>query len=129
MKNKFLLSIFFAIAGLIAVGFISYFASKENKRNDQIEVEIEKLRQEADKLRQNNQDMEEKIVYFETPEFQEKIAKEKLNLQKENENVAIIKSNPATKEENKENKNIEQTISFPEKPNYVKWWNFFFGID
>lgn len=129
MKNKIFLSTILAITGLVAIGFISYFALKENKRNEQIEVEIEKLRQEAGKLRQNNQDMKEKIVYFETPEFQEKIAKEKLNLQKDNENVAIIKSSPAIKGESEEGENTEQTISFPEKPNYVKWWNFFFGID
>jgi cell division protein FtsB len=126
MKNKFILSIILAVAGLIAVGFISYFAVKENKRNKQIEMEIEKLRQEAVKLRQNNQDMKEKIVYFETPEFQEKIAKEKLNLQKDNENVAIIKTAPILKEKDEEGK-IEQSITYPEKPNYVKWWDYFFG--
>ncbi len=89
-------------------------------------MEIGKLKQEADKLRQNNQDMKEKIVYFETPEFQEKIAKEKLNLQKDNENVAIIKSAPVLKEKNQE---VEsgQAISYPEKPNYAKWWDHFFG--
>lgn len=126
MKNKFFLSTFLAIIGLIAVGFISYFAIKENRRNKQIEMEIGKLKQEADKLRQNNQDMKEKIVYFETPEFQEKIAKEKLNLQKDNENVAIIKSAPVLKEKNQE---VEsgQAISYPEKPNYAKWWDHFFG--
>lgn len=94
MKKRSFFSILFAIIGLVVAGWISYYAVKESKRSRQIENEIETLRQEAEKLRQNNQNMSEKIGYFDTAEFQEKIAKEKLNLQKEDENVAIIKPSP-----------------------------------
>jgi cell division protein FtsB len=128
MKRRSFFSILFTIIGLVAAGWISYYAFKENRRSRQIENEIETLRQEAEKLRQNNQDISEKIGYFDTPEFQEKTAKEKLNLQKENENVAIIKPSPALRDTSSGTGSdvSQKEISAPEAPNYQKWWNYFF---
>ncbi len=127
MRKGSFFSILFVIVGLAVAGWISYYALKESKRSRQIESEIEILRQETEKLRQNNQDMSEKIEYFNTPEFQEKIAKEKLNLQKEGENVAIIKPSPSLRISENEDAAIPQKEnSFPEKPNYKKWWDYFF---
>lgn len=128
MGKKSFFSILFVIIGVIAAGSISYFAVKENKRNKQIEGEIEILRQEAEKLRQNNQEMKERIVYFETPEFQEKVAKEKLNLQKENENVAIIKPSPSFTENAvpPEKEEVPSGGNTIQKQNYSKWWDYLF---
>ncbi len=128
MGKKSFFSILFVIIGVIAAGSISYFAVKENKRNKQIEGEIEILRQEAEKLRQNNQEMKERIVYFETPEFQEKVAKEKLNLQKENENVAIIKPSPSFTENTvpQEKEDVPSGGNTAQKQNYSKWWDYLF---
>lgn len=113
--------------GLVASGFIGYSAIKENQRNKQIENEIEALQEEAQKLRQNNQDMQEKILYYDTSDFQEKIAKDKLNLQKENENVAIIKPTPTLKESKADN-SVDNESKMPEeeKSNYQKWIDYFF---
>ena len=128
MGKKSFFSILFVIIGIIAAGSISYFAVKENKRNKQIEGEIEILRQEAEKLRQNNQEMKERIVYFETSEFQEKVAKEKLNLQKDNENVAIIKPSPSFTENvvSQEKEEVLSGENNVQKQNYSKWWNYLF---
>jgi len=127
MKKRSFFSILLTIIGLLVAGWISYYALKENKRSRQIESEIEILRQEAEKLRQNNQDMSEKIGYFDTQEFQEKTAKEKLNLQKEDENVAIIKPSPVLQNtDNSEEAFRQKEISAPEAPNYQKWWDYFF---
>ena len=113
---------------LIAAGFVSYKALQEAKRSRQIEKEIEALRQEADKIRQDNGNLQEKIAYFETQDFQEREAKEKLNFQKPDENVAVIKPAPETENLAKANKADEnQTQGKTEKiPNYKKWWNKFF---
>lgn len=126
MGKKSFFSVLFAIVGIIVAGWISCFTFKENKRNKQIENEINILRQEAEKLRENNQEMKEKITYFETPEFQEKMAKEKLNLQKENENVAIIKPSPVAKNTQVTGESDVPRKEIQEKPNYVKWWDYFF---
>ncbi|MFH0969633.1 MAG: septum formation initiator family protein [Patescibacteria group bacterium] len=127
MGKRSFFSIIFIIFGIIIAGWISYFAFKENRRNKQIENEISSLRQEADKLRQNNGDMKEKITYFETPEFQERIAKEKLNLQKENENVAVIKPSPVLRGGNAESQETKNVVAETDsRPNYVRWWDYFF---
>ena len=126
MGKKSFFSILFAIAGIIIAGYISYFALKENKRTRQIESEINNLRTEAEKLRQNNQEMGDKISYFETPEFQERIAKEKLNLQKENESVAIIKPSPVLRNKQSEEETTPAKESATQKPSWEKWWDYFF---
>jgi cell division protein FtsB len=126
MGKKSFFSIAFIIVGIIVAGWISYFAFKENKRNRQIEAEIDNLRTEAGNLRQNNQEMTDKISYFETPEFQERVAKEKLNLQKENESVAIIKPSPVLRGEEKEEETAIGEEFIKERPNYEKWWDYFF---
>ena len=126
MGKKSFFSIVFVIIGISVAGWISYFSLKENKRNRQIEAEINNLRTEAENLRQNNQEMTEKISYFETPEFQERVAKEKLNLQKENENVAIIKPSPVLRNEEIAGETVISKDITTEKPNYEKWWDYFF---
>jgi cell division protein FtsB len=126
MKSKSFFSILFVIVGIVIAGWISYFAFEENKRNRQIESEINTLRSEAINLRQNNQDMKEKISYFDTSEFQEKIAKEKLNLQKDNENVAIIKPSPVLRDKQVAGENIDIKETAKENSNQRKWWDYFF---
>lgn len=114
------------LAGIILAAFILYAAIKEYQRSQQIEAEIESLRQEAEEIRGVNEDLQEKVSYFRTSDFQEKIAKEKLSLQKQGEEVAVIKPSISDEaqviqaEENKEEKIKE------ELPNYMKWLNQFF---
>ncbi len=105
---------------------IAVLSFKEAKRNNQINDEIEKLRQEADKIRANNKELREKISYYQTPEFQERVAKEKLNLQKPDEQVVVVKPSPYYEEieknlNNNPGQKPEENIS-----NYKKWWNYFF---
>ena len=126
MAKKSFFSILFIVAGIIVAGWISYFALKESKRNRQIESEINTLRSEAENLRQNNQEMSDKISYFETPEFQERIAKEKLNLQKEDENVAVIKPSPVLRSDQTAQETADTKEVVAEKPAYEKWWDYFF---
>lgn len=127
-KKKSFFTFLFIPACLVIIGFIAYSAIKENSRNRQIQKEIEALKQEAEKIKTTNQELQEKNQYFSTQDFQEKIAKEKLNLQKENENVVVVKPSPSSivLGESKEN-NSEKKTTGPEIPNYKKWWNYFFG--
>ncbi len=118
-----LLIILLGIGAIVAVSFVSY---KEAKRNQQINGEIEAMRQEAEKIRKNNENLKEKISYFETPAFQEGVAKEKLNLQKPDEQVVIVKPSEyyESREENPTGSQEEKTEET--MPNYLKWWNQFF---
>ena len=127
-KLRFILSNILVIALLVAIGFISLKAFKEMQRKKQIEKEISDLKAEAEKVRKDNQDLTDKITYFESPEFQEWEAKRKLNFQKPDENVVIVKPSPSKADESGGSADQAQqgTQSLKDIPNYIKWWNQFF---
>lgn len=116
----------FFVFGLVLAGIISFFSYKEAKRNSQIAQEIDNIRQEAEKIRKNNQDLRKKISYFETPQFQEGVAKEKLNLQKPDEQVVIVRPSAYYEDKKEIPENEENKEESREIPNYLKWWNQFF---
>jgi len=130
MKNKIIIFIGALLVGVTLMLIILYSASKETARTNQIDQEIQALKDEAGKIKKNNGELQEKIAYFETPDFQEKIAKEKLNMQKEGEGVTIIKNNPLKKSEPQAtgaNTEISEKTDEPSRPIYKKWWQYFFG--
>lgn len=130
MDKKPVASIIFAVFGLAVILFVSYKAFRESERNRKIEQEIAAVQAEAEKIQKDNRELEEKIAYFRTPEFQEKIAKEKLNFQKADEEVVIIKSSPSLRveaEEEVQSIPSDQESLGEKEPNYRKWWRYFFN--
>jgi cell division protein FtsB len=126
-KAGFFLYYLFIIAMLGAIGFVSYKTLQETQRKKQIEQEISALREEAEKVRKENQDILEKIAYFESPEFQEWEAKSKLNFQRPDENVVIVKPSPSQESNTEKNELINESVKPLEKiPNWKKWWNQYF---
>lgn len=112
------------LAGII---FVSFSVFKEIKKKKEVQDEITKLQEEAEKINKENLNLQEKIAYLESRDYKEKEAKDKLNLQNPGENLIIIKPNLAKEEVSSE----KQKASFPqeaadETPNYKKWWNYFF---
>ena len=125
MKKNILASIVLFVLGICAIGGLLFATTKVVYRDRRIEKEIETLKQEAQRIKNDNQLLSERIAYFETADYQEKTAKEKLNMQKEGEGVAIIK---ASSREDAEN--VQEVVSQVQAPaqiaNYMKWWNYFF---
>ena len=125
MKNKFSLGLVLFFVGIIIVGLISYRAIEETYRTRKIEQEVINLKQDAERIQKDNDALANKIAYLQSPEFQQRVAKDKLNMQLPDENVVIVKQSQkdaavassvqATQEENSS-----------DSPNYVKWWNYFF---
>jgi cell division protein FtsL len=128
MKKKFSFVVIFFIAGIALAVFISSSAVREAYRSRKIENEVNDLKQEAQHIQNENEDLKARISYFQTPEFQEKVAKEKLNLQKSDENVVVVKLGaeqqaPAVADNGGDDGAGQQM------PNYLKWWNSFFKYD
>lgn len=124
-KNK-IISVIVVIFGVIAIGVVSYTALKENRRTRQIDLEIDKLKAEAEKIEQGNEHLQDKISYLETTEFEETVAKEKMNLQKPDEKVVIIKPSSSLEDSVVVEKQEATEINKEDLPNYRKWWNQFF---
>lgn len=117
----------FSVFGLAVIIFVSFKAYKESERNKQIQKEIGAIRTEAEKIQKDNRELEEKIAYFQTPEFQEKVAKEKLNFQKADEEVVVIKSSPSSRAEKAAGEEDEASETVRDsQANYLKWWRYFF---
>lgn len=127
MKNFSTLGSILALVGggaLIIV--IAIAAVRQTHRTNGIEQEIAQLQAEADRVRQDNALLQDRVSYFSSEEFQEREAKEKLGLQKEGEQMVMIRpsvSQEAAEEQFQQNANI---VSVAEEPNYKKWWHLFF---
>lgn len=126
MKKGLSIAAILFVIGIVVAGAVGWIASKEAYRNKKIEKEIEALKQEAERIRNENNALEEKIAYFETPEFKEKVAKEKLNLQKPDEKVVFIKPEQVQEDEVQQNATVVASNVEENVPNYQKWWNYFF---
>lgn len=124
-KRSFLAKgvIFLGAAVLVFAGIASY---KEISKKKQIQAEIEKLSLEAEKISRENALTQEKIAYLESPDFKEKEAKDKLNLQNLGENVVIVKPTVASKDEVASSSPAAAVPNSPEISNFIKWWNYFF---
>lgn len=125
MKKQFSFAVIFFIAGIILAAVISTRAFREAYRSRMIQKEVDDLKAQAQHIQSENDALRQRIAYFQTPEFQEKVAKEKLNLQKPEENVVVVKPGLILTE-NEENKAEEKVEIATQIPNQIKWWNFFF---
>ncbi len=113
---------------LCLISWAAYVSSKQLARNQRIENEVDLLRQEAEKIRRENETLSEKVRYFASNDFREQEAKEKLGMKKAGEEVVVIKSRTAeqVQEETVSLLMTPATYDGAEEPNYKKWWRIFF---
>jgi len=107
------------------VSWALYVSSKQLARNRRIENEVSILKQEADKIRRENETLTEKVRYFASNDFREQEAKEKLGMKKTGEEVVVIKSRKAEEEQVVPQTAPAASVQF-QRPNYEKWWRIFF---
>lgn len=113
---------------LCLISWTAYVSSKQLARNQRIENEVDLLRQEAEKIRRENETLSEKVRYFASNDFREQEAKEKLGMKKAGEEVVVIKSRTAeqVQEETSPLSMTPATYEGAGEPNYKKWWRIFF---
>lgn len=96
------------------------------ERSVRIQVEIDTLRREADRVARENETLAEKIQYFASPDFKEEEAKEKLGLRRQEERVIAIdgdvplEANVEAAQPTTPTETVTWVI-----PNYEKWWRRF----
>ncbi|MEK7598602.1 MAG: septum formation initiator family protein [Patescibacteria group bacterium] len=114
------------IPAIIIIILVLVAVTRETYKKNQIQNEIDILREKAKQINKENLEIQEKITYFESKEYQEKEAKDKLSLQNPDENVVIIK--PGIAKENKIEEKIPAFVPKEEQEIYnpIKWWRYFF---
>jgi len=113
-KDNFLVRIIIAIA----IVYLLFVVGKTLYQSYQVRQEINGLKTEIETMRLTNKDLSEKIIYYQSPSYQEKVARERLGLQKPGEKVIVILPEDAKKVAEKD---PYDKLSGPEK-----WWKFFF---
>ncbi len=133
MKKGIYATIFVLVIGALVV--VSFFVkiNKESRRSNQIELEIESLREEASRIEKDNDFLQRQIEYFNSQEYKEKVGKEKLNLKKKGEDVIVVRSSKSgdVLGDNDEMTRCEgidcaDNSKINNKSNYEKWWSKFF---
>ena len=126
-EKKFsLLGKFSLVLFVVFAGFISWAIYKQTNKKAEIQSEITKLEEEAQKIDKENFLAQERISYLESPDYQEREAKDKLNLKNPDENVVIVKPEIIKKEVPND---ANEEINLPQEKkvevaNYLKWWNY-----
>jgi cell division protein FtsB len=117
----------FFLAGLLILILIGISLGKETYRKRQIQKEIEGLEEQINQLGQENNDMNNLISYLQSNDFTEKEAREKLNLQKNDEKMIILQKE-IVPQGSSEASGADSTPTpvMDGSPNWQKWWKHFF---
>lgn len=75
---------------------------------------------ELTRVMADNEKLKKELEEAQTPEFIEKVAREKLGLVKDGETIVLLPQQPLTAE------NIESSGEVPNEVNWKKWWRLFF---
>ncbi|HHX58591.1 MAG TPA: septum formation initiator family protein [Candidatus Moranbacteria bacterium] len=129
-KNKFYLGYLLAsVALLITLGLLGFKIMEQAKKQKMIDDEIAALEQEVLKLNTENKELTELNNYFNTTEFKEKEAKDKLNLVKEGEQLVLVKGVTNEKEDGLDfAEEARKAKIIMERSNAYWWWHYFFGL-
>ncbi len=113
------------VAGLAAVTFLAGIGFvRETLRTRQIDREIQALRQEAERLRIHNFQVSSLQASLDSGEFLEREARTKLGLQKEGEQVVVLRKDEMKPQE-KTSEELAAQALVEGWSNAKKWWNYF----
>jgi len=114
---------------IIGTGAVLSSGWKEMERSKRIEAEVQSLRQEAERIRGENQTIEEKISFFSSDSFAERAAKEKLGMKKKDEEAVVLDTGTVSGSDSSgsDSSGGKAVGNSADTPNYRKW-AVYFGI-
>ena len=120
MWQKFLKSRIATIALSAVLIFVMVITARIFVQKRVVDREIVKLQNQMERVKKDNEQLSSLIQYLNTPEYQERQAREKLNLKKDGEFVVVLPQGNTA--------GAEATQTMAEKPsNYELWFNYFFN--
>ena len=108
----------------IIILLILFSLGQEMSRRWQVEREVAQLEVEAGALKKSVTELENLNQYFKTSDFQERLAREKLNYRAPGEEVVLVPEDSQVDEEVVGSQLIDRVLIVPTP---MKWWNAFFG--
>lgn len=126
MKSIPIFARFLVVVFAVGVVLVLSSAWKEMGRSKRIEDEVAKLKEEADRIRNENRSISEKLSYFVTSDFEERKAKEQLGMKKADEEVVSVEV--GSPKSMKSEKSSLVSLHSDESPNYRKWIRYFLKV-
>ncbi len=115
----FRLKLILAVTGIVTL-FVVFSLVQEMNRRWQIQREVRDLEHQAAKMQHTITQLENLNQYFRTDDYQERLAREKLNYQAPGEKVVLIPDEARTTPAEAPSE-VEQPV-----PIIEKWWRIFF---
>lgn len=110
----------FLVAMLVALGFLSHAKYKQWQSYRDLQRQITLLREEEQRIEDQNSQLEKSLDLLVSDQANEKIARMQLNLKKEGEtSVVFVEGEPESVVSSKEGE--------PQKSNPRLWWDYFFS--
>ena len=117
--QDFLKSKFATVLLSLALIFVMVITARILVQKRVVDREIAKLQNQMDRINKDNEKLSSLIQYLNTPEYQEKEAREKLNLRKDGEYVVVLPQGDVAGASNQQNQ-LSKT------GNFKLWFNYFF---
>ena len=113
-KNSPIIRIIIALT----IIYLFFVVGRTLYQNYQVKKQINNLKNNITEMQATNKDLAQKITYYKSSSYQERIARERLGLQKDGEKVIVILPEDTKKVSEKDPYDL---LTGPQK-----WWKFFF---
>ncbi len=118
--------------GLIFLLYMFAILTNETGKNYALRSKSDQLESQITQLQSQIEELGYKVTYYKTDAYQEKLAREKLGLQKPGETVVIVKKDPSLAASNTPINTVEVELKTDEqiqnsKPHWQQWREFLFG--
>ncbi len=110
--------------GLILVIYIFIILVDENSKNYKLRQQAAALEAQNTQLQADITNLQNKITYYNSNDYKELVARQKLNLQAPGESVVIV---PHTSSNNDSSSTTNQTSQTASKSKFQQWLDFLFG--
>lgn len=110
------------------VVFILFNLGRSIWRNWQTSQKISTIEEEIGQLENQNQHLNNLIVYYQTDSFKELEARRKLGYKKTGENVLVIPELVQTEQnEDQIPQSSKEKVTTPKTANFIKWYQYVMG--
>ena len=106
------------LIALITICYLLFVVGKTLYQSYQVRKELDDMQAQIQELKDSNQQLQADITYYQSDSYKERIARERLGLQKPGEKVIVIL--PEQKQ------NVKEKDPYDSLTNPEKWWQFFF---
>jgi len=119
-------------AGLVIVLYMLAILTSETGKNYQLRSKSDELEGQISQMQSQIEELGYKVTYYRTDAYQERLAREKLGLQKPGETVVIIKKDTASAQVDGNGEVAQLDLKTDEqlqnsKSHWQQWREFLFG--